>query len=64
MAFKMNLKEALQRNIYFQNILSSHNDIATNPFTKSQLQTNMNKRPSKVDMKGKGKAPAVQLKEI
>ena len=63
-ALKMNLKEALQRNIYFQNILSRHNDKATNPFTKSQLQTNMNKRPSKVDMKGKGKAPAVQLKEI
>ena len=64
MDFKMNLKEALQRNIYFQNILSSHNDIATNPFTKSQLQTNMNKRPSKADMKGEGKAPVVQPKEI
>ena len=41
--FKMNFKEALQRNVYFQNfvyfqdIVSGHNDIPTNPFTKSQL---------------------------
>ena len=61
---KINLKETLQGNIYFQNIISRHSDIATNPFTKSQLQTSMNKRPSKADMKGKGKAPAVQPKEI
>ena len=39
----MNFKEALQRNVYFQNfvyfqdIVSRHNDIPTNPFTKSQL---------------------------
>ena len=45
--------------ILFQDI-----DIPTNPLTKSQLQTNMNKRPSKADMKGKGKALAVQPKEI
>ena len=66
----MIFKEALQRNVYFQNIsyfqdiVSGHNDIPTNPFTKSQLQNNMNKRPSKADMKGKGKAPTVQPKEI
>ena len=66
----MIFKEALQRNVYFQNIayfqdiVWGHNDIPTNPFTKSQLQNNMNKRPSKADMKGKGKAPAVQPKEI
>ena len=66
----MNFKETLQRNVYFQNIdyfqdiVSGHNDIPTNPFTKSQLQTNMNKRSSQVDMKGKGKAPVVQPKEI
>ena len=60
----MDMKEVLQGNIYFQNIFSRHNDIVTNPFTKSQLQTNMNKRPSKADMKGKGKAPAMQPKEI
>ena len=60
----MNLKKALQGNIYFQNIISRHSDIATNPFTKSQLQTNMNKRPSKANMKGKGKALVVQPKEI
>ena len=56
---KMNLKEALQENIYFQNNISRHN-----PFPKTQLQTTMNKIPSKADMKGKGKAPAVQSKEI
>ena len=66
----MNFKEALQRKVYFQNIVyfqdivSGHNDIPTNPFTKSQLQNDMNKRPSKADMKGKGKAPTVQPKEI
>ena len=61
---KINLKEALQRNVYFQNIASRQNDIPTNPFTKSQLQTDMNKRPSQADMKGKGKAPVEQPKEI
>ena len=35
--FKMNFKEALQKNVYFQDIVSGHNDIPTNPFTKSQL---------------------------
>ena len=50
--------------VYFQSIVSRPNDIPTNPFIKSQLQTNMNKRPSKADMKGKGKAPTVQPKEI
>ena len=35
--FKMNFKEVLQRNVYFQDIVSRHNDIPTNPFTKSQL---------------------------
>ena len=62
--FKMNFKEVLQRNVYFQDIVSRHNDIPTNPFTKSQLQTNMNKRSSQADMKGKGKALVVQPKEI
>ena len=56
---KMNLKEALQENIYFQNNISRHN-----PFPKTQLQTTMNKRPSKANMKGKGKALVVQPKEI
>ena len=56
---KMNLKEALQENIYLQNDISKHN-----PFPKTQLQTTMNKRPSKANMKGKGKAPAVQPKQI
>ena len=56
---KMNLKEALQENIYFQNNISRHN-----PFPKTQLQTTMNKRPSKANMKGKGKVLAVQPKEI
>ena len=60
----MNFKETLQRNVYFQDIVSGHKDIPTNPFTKSQLQTNMNKRPSQADMKGKGKAPMVPPKEI
>ena len=55
----MNLKEALQENIYFQNNISRHN-----PFPKTQLQTTMNKRPSKANMKGKGKALVVQPKEI
>ena len=54
----------MQRNVYSQNIASRQNDIPTNPFTKSQLQTNMNKRPSQADMKGKGKAPMEQPKEI
>ena len=56
---KINLKEVLQENIYFQNDISRHN-----PFPKTQLQTTMNKTPSQADMKGKGKAPAVQPKEI
>jgi len=55
----MNLKEALQENIYLQNDISKHK-----PFPKTQLQTTMNKRPSKANMKGKGKAPAVQPKQI
>ena len=55
----MNLKEALHENVYFQNNVSRHN-----PSPKIQLQTIMNKRPSQIDMKGKGKAPAVQPKEI
>ena len=59
MILKMNLKEALQENIYFQNDISRHN-----PFPKTQLQTTMNKRPSKADMKGKGNALAVQPKQI
>ena len=37
-ALKMNLKEALQRNIYFQNIISGHNDIASNSFTKANCK--------------------------
>ena len=63
----MNFKEALQRNVYFQNIVyfqdivSGHNDIATSPFIKIHLQTNMDKRPSR---KEKGKALAVQPKKI
>ena len=61
---KINLKKALQRNVNFQNTASRQNDIPTNPFTKSQLQTNMNKRPSQADMKGKGKTSAMQPKEI
>ena len=54
----MNLKEALQENIYFQNNISRHN-----PFPITQLQTTMNKRPFQANMKGKGKAPVVQPKE-
>ena len=63
----MNFKEALQRKVYFQNIVyfqdivSGHNDIPTNPFIKIHLQTNMDKRPSR---KEKGKALAVQPKKI
>ena len=61
----MNFKEALQRNVYFQNIVYFQDiDIPTNPLTKGQLQANMNKRPSKADMKGKGKTSAMQPKEI
>ena len=61
----MNFKEALQRNVYFKNIVQFQDiDIPTNPLTKSHLQINMNKRPSKADKKGKGKALAVQPKEI
>ena len=56
---KINLKEALEENIYFQNNISRHN-----PFPKIQLQTTMNKRPSRANMKGKGKAPMVQPKGI
>ena len=37
----MNLKKALQENIYFQNNISRQN-----PFPITQLQTTMNKRPS------------------
>ena len=47
--------------VYFQNIVSRPNDIPTNPFIKNQLQTNMDKRPSR---KEKGKALAVQPKQI
>ena len=49
----------MQENIYFQNNISRHN-----PFPKIQLQTTMNKRPSRANMKGKGKAPMVQPKGI
>ena len=56
---KMNLKEALHENVYFQNNISRNN-----LFPKTQLQTTINKKPSKTDMKGKGKASAVQPKEI
>ena len=55
----MNLNEVLQENIYFQNNISR-----LNPFPKIQSQTTMNERPSKANMKGKGKAPVVQPKEI
>ena len=47
--------------VYFQNIVSRLNDIPTNPFIKSQLQTYMDKRPSR---KEKGKAPVMQPKQI
>ena len=56
---KKKIAEAFQENIYFQDHFSRHN-----PFPKTQLQTTMNKIPSKADMKGKGKAPAVQPKGI
>ena len=56
---KMNLKEALHENVYFQNNISRNN-----LFPKTQLQTTINKKPSKTDMKGKGKASTVQPKEI
>ena len=47
--------------VYFQNIVSRPNDIPANPFIKSQLQTYMDKRPSR---KEKGKAPVMQPKQI
>jgi len=56
---KLNLKEALHENIYSQNNISRHN-----PFPKTQLQTTMSKRTSQADMKGKGKAPVVQPKQL
>ena len=55
----MNLKEALHENVYFQNNISRHN-----PSPKIQLQTIMNKRPSQIDMKGKGKVLVVQPKKF
>ena len=55
----MNLKEALNENIYFQNNISRHN-----LFPKTQLQTTMSKRTSQANMKGKGKAPVVQPKQF
>ena len=45
----------MQENIYFQDHFSRHN-----PFPKNHLQTTMSKRTSQADMKGKGKALAVQ----
>ena len=57
--FKKNFEEIVQKDVNFQN-----DDIATNPFIESQLQTNMDKRPSRVDWKRKGKAPVVQPNEI
>ena len=56
-AFKINSTEALQENIYFQDHFSRHN-----PLPKTHLQTTMSKSTSQADMKGKGKAPAVQPK--
>ena len=56
--FKINFKEALQRYVYFQNIVPRPNDVPTNPFIKSQLQTNMDKRPPR---KENSMAPAMQL---
>ena len=53
------LKGALHENIYFQNHISIHN-----PFPKTHLQTTMSKRTSQADMKGKGKALAVQPKQF
>ena len=47
--------------VYFQNIVSRPNDIPANPFIKSQLQTYMDKRPSR---KEKGKALVMQPKQI
>ena len=55
----MNLKEALHENVYSQNNISRHN-----PFPKTHLQTTMSKRTSQENMKGKGKAPAVQPKQF
>ena len=52
---KRNLKELLHENVYSQNNISRHN-----LFPEPHLQTNINNRSSKADMKGKGKAPAVQ----
>ena len=54
----MNLKEALHENFYSQNNISRHN-----LFPKTQLQTTMSKRTPQADVKGKGKAPAVQPKQ-
>ena len=51
--------EALRENIYFQDHFSRHN-----PFPKTHLQATMSKRTSQADMKGKGKAPAVQPKQF
>ena len=56
---KMNLKETLHENVYSQNNISRHN-----PFPKTHLQTTMSKRTSQENMKGKGKAPAVQPKQF
>ena len=55
----MNLKETLHENVYSQNNISRHN-----PFPKTHLQTTMSKRTSQENMKGKGKAPAVQPKQF
>ena len=55
--FKINFTETLQENIYFQDHFSRRN-----PFPKIHLQTTMSKRTSQANMKGKGKAPAVQPK--
>ena len=51
--------EALRENIYFQDHFSRHN-----PFPKTHLHTTMSKRTSQANMKGKGKAPAVQPKQF
>ena len=50
---KMNLKEALYEN--FQNNILRHNS-----FLITQMETTMSKRTSQADIKGKGKALAVQ----
>ena len=57
--FKKNFEEIVQKDVNFQN-----DDIATNPFIESQLQTNMDKRPSRANWKRKDKAPVVQPNEI